>query len=191
MSPAGETAHPPDEELMTRYRRGDRGAFRALFDRHAGKLFGFLLRHVGERALAEDLLQQTWLKVHRARDEFRDGAPFAPWLYAIANNVRRDAGRARRRERTELTKDGGVPEAAAPTPTRGEGSDRVQLALAALPEGQREVIILHRWHDLSFAEIAAVLGGDATEGAVRVRAHRGYVALRELLAKQPVEEVQR
>ncbi len=193
MSPAPPSAHPArDESLMESYARGDQASFQRLFERHAGKVYGFLYRHVGNRAEAEDLLQQTWLKVHRARASYRAGEPFAPWLYTIANNARRDAARRRARAREELTGDGAAPE------PRAGGDDaageRVRAALAELPEQFREVIILHRWHDLAFAEIATILGD--SEGAVKVRAHRGYVMLRDILARmdqaaQPKREVGR
>jgi len=166
---------------MDAYARGDRGAFARLFERHAARVYGFLYRHTGDRALSEDLLQQTWLKVHRARAAWRRGEPFAPWLYTIANNARRDAARQRARAREQLTGDGALPEPkqAPASPADDEAAERVRAALAKLPEATREVIILHRWHDLSFAEIARVTGD--SEGAVKVRAHRGYVQLRELL----------
>ncbi len=164
---------------MERYQHDDRQAFDELFRRHAQRVFGFLYRHTFDRARAEDLLQQTWLKVHRARASYRAGAPFAPWLYTIANNARRDAARGDSRSREELTTDGAAPEA---TPAVDEGPDaeRVRAALLALPEAYREVIVMHRWQELSFAEIAEVLS--TTEGAIKVRAHRGYLALREILA---------
>jgi RNA polymerase sigma-70 factor (ECF subfamily) len=169
---------------MERYQRGDRAAFETLFSRHGGRVFGFLMRATGDRALAEDLLQHTFLNLHRARESYRAGAPFAPWLYTIANNARRDAARERRRGREDLTADGTAPEAAGESPHDAAGdeeAERVRAALEKLPEAQREVIVLHRWHGLSFAEIAEVVG--ASEGAVKVRAHRGYLALRDLLSK--------
>jgi RNA polymerase sigma factor (sigma-70 family) len=174
---------PSDEDLMERYQGGDQAAFRMLFQRHARRVHGFLLRHTGDRSRADDLLQQTWLKLHRARDSYRPGAPFSPWLYTIAANTRRDAARADGRSAEELTSDGETPGAAAAPIDRSEAADlheRIRAALAALPEGQREVILLHRVQELSFAEVAQVVG--ASEGAVRVRAHRGYVALRRMLA---------
>src|SRR4030095_289411 len=144
-----------DEALMEAYARGDRPSFERLFERWAAKVYGFLVRHTGDRAHSEDLLQQTWLKVHRARATYRAGEPFAPWLYTIANNTRRDAARQRARAREELTADG-APAEPPPPPRADDPGDRVRAALAELPEGTREVIVMHRWQELSFAEIAAV-----------------------------------
>jgi len=178
--PPRTMAEETDEVLMRRYRDGDERAFEALFTRHAPRVHGFLLRHVGQRALADDLLQSTWLHVHRARNTFRDGERFTPWLYTIANNLRRDEARRDARDRGELSRDGRLPEPAPAAPDE-ELQDRVRAALAAIPESYREVIVLHRWHDLGFVEIARMLG--TTEGAVKLRAHRGYLALRDELAK--------
>ncbi len=168
---------------MKRYRQGDARAFDALFRRHAGRVHAFLLRHVRDRARADDLLQTTWLKVFRARDTFREGERFTPWLYTIASNVRHDEGRRQARDLADLTREGTLPEPATATTTapvaERDQVERVQSALAKIPEQYREVIVLHRWHDLGFAEIAKVLG--TTEGAVKLRAHRGYLALRDAL----------
>ena len=164
---------------MRRYRQGETRAFDALFRRHATRVHAFLLRHTRDRARADDLLQATWLKVHRARETFRDGERFTSWLYTIANNARRDEGRQKARDQSDLTREGQLPEA--PQKVEGDAADAelVRLALAKIPEQYREVIILHRWHDLGFGEIASVLG--TTEGAIKLRAHRGYLALREAL----------
>jgi RNA polymerase sigma-70 factor (ECF subfamily) len=167
---------------MGSYLEGDMQAFRALFARHTPSIYGFLLHRTGDRALAEDLTQQTWLRVHAARHTFQRGARLRPWLYTIAANLRRDEYRGRPRE--EMTRDGTLPE---PPVQRdpaeaGEQRDLLHRALAALPELYRDVIVLHRFHDMGFAQIAQVLG--ATEGAVKLRAHRGYLLLRERLGKE-------
>ncbi len=174
-------ASESDETLMTRFRQSDTRAFEALFQRHARPVHGYLSRLTGSPAAAEDLVQQTFLSVVRSRGRFLEGARVKPWLYAIATNAARDWQRRRRPE--DLTDAGelpaGVP-AEAPAP-RDTGLERaVQRALDQLPEGQRIPIMLHRFEGMGFAEIAEALG--LTETAVKVRAHRGYARLRELLA---------
>jgi RNA polymerase sigma-70 factor (ECF subfamily) len=176
------TAEESDESLMQRYCDGEGRAFDALFARHGRRVHAFLVRHVRDRARADDLLQATWLNVHRARATFERGGRFLPWLYTIANNARRDDGRRSGRDPGNLTRDGELPEPSAPLPAASDDTERVQAALATIPESYREVIVLHRWHDLGFSEIARML--DTTEGAVKLRAHRGYLALRTLLAKE-------
>jgi RNA polymerase sigma factor (sigma-70 family) len=174
---AGES----DEVLMTRFCQGDARAFEALFQRYAAPMHGYLSRLTGSPAVAEDLAQQTFLSLVRARGRFQEGSRVKPWLYAIATNAARDWRRRRRPE--ELTEEGELPAsvpADEPAP-RDVGLERtVQRALAELPEGQRIPIVLHRFEGMSFAEIAESMG--LTETAVKVRAHRGYARLRELLA---------
>lgn len=172
---------------MGRYVSGDQLAFMALFGRYTGRIYGYLLHATGDRALAEDLAQQTWLRLHNARATFRPGARFSPWIYTIAANLRRDHARDSLRAGEFLTADGAAPELAAEAAEAGEQDrvESVQAALRLLPAGYREVIVLHRWHELGFSEIAQILG--TTEGAVKVRAHRGYLKLRELLQREGVK----
>lgn len=186
VDPAGVTAAAwaalTDEALMGRYMAGEEAAFAALFARHAGRLYGYFTHRTGSRAQAEDLTQQTWLRVHHARQRFQVEARFLPWLYTIAANLGRSSARAHARE--HLTADGALPEEQAlpqdlQEPGLSESHRAVRQALLSLPEGQREVILLHRFQGLDFAEIAAALG--ISEGAVKLRAHRGYQQLRVLL----------
>ncbi|WP_233585315.1 RNA polymerase sigma factor [Corallococcus sp. CA054B] len=171
-----------DEVLMERFCQGDAQAFDALFQRYARPVQGYLARLTGSPATAEDLAQLTFLSLVRARGRYQPGARVRPWLYAIATNAARDHARRHRRPE-DLTPEGELPlTAVADTPEpRDAGLERaVQHALAQLPEGQRLPILMHRFEGMGFAEIAEALG--LTESAVKVRAHRGYARLRELLA---------
>ncbi|MBJ6759827.1 RNA polymerase sigma factor [Myxococcaceae bacterium JPH2] len=167
---------------MARFCQGEAAAFDALFLRYSRPIHGYLTRVTGSPAVAEDLAQLTFLSLVRARGRFQVGARVKPWLYAIATNAARDHQRRGRRPE-ELTSEGELPStipADLPAP-RDAGLERtVQHALAQLPEGQRLPILMHRFEGMGFAEIAEVLG--LTESAVKVRAHRGYARLRELLA---------
>jgi len=170
-----------DEELMLAYANGDERAFRELFQRYAPVLLRLCTRQVGRPADAQDLVQQTFLQLHRARRDFRADMRLRPWVMTIALNLARDL--LRRRGRRPETR---VDEATLPAVPAGSGAyadadvaRRVRLALSGLPREQREVIELHWFEQLSFAEIAGIVG--ATSGAVRVRAHRGYVTLRKSL----------
>ena len=165
---------------MSHYSDGDDAAFGVLFERYGERIYSFLLHSTGSPALAEDLSQQTWLQVHRARRSFRQEERFTAWLYTIAANLRRDAVRRKRRQPEDLTSDGQLPtQMVEAPPPPGESIERVRRALANLPEGYRDVIVMHRWHDMNFAEIATILG--TTESAIKLRAFRGYERLRELL----------
>ena len=164
---------------MERFIDGDAGAFDLLFSRHVGALRAYLQRLTSSAAVADDLTQMTFVSVVRGRGRFQRGARVKPWLYAIATNAARDW---RRRSKFEsVSDDGALPdEAADDVPLRDPGLEKaVKKALAQLPDVQREAIVLNRFEGLSFAEIAQHAG--VTESAVKVRAHRGYERLRELL----------
>lgn len=180
----GGDAEESDEALMTRYRdRGDEAAFNALFMRYAARLHAFFAR-VGERGAADagDLVQKTFLHVHRARKDYEPGRLVRPWIYTIALNVRREEGRRRMRSKevaVDLQDPGSIREPSV-DPAVSSASDRlVQRALTQLSDIQREVIVLHWFDGLSFPEIAEMLG--ASLSAVKVRAHRAYEELRRLL----------
>jgi len=177
-----------EEVLMLRYQEGDRRAFDALFARLAPLVHGFFLRTFGEPSVADDLLQTTFLNLHRARQRYRPDQKLRPWLFAIAANVRMDELRRRHRiapaasaeeidralERESLERPVAEPLEEA------ERSARVRAALVELPDSQRQVIEMNRYDGLSFGEIAKAL--DISEGACKLRAFRGYETLRSKLA---------
>jgi RNA polymerase sigma-70 factor (ECF subfamily) len=171
-----------DEELMLAYARGDEAALRELFQRYAPILLRLVLRQVGRNADAQDVVQQTFLQLHRARRDFRADMRLRPWLVTIALNLARDLLRRRGRRPEHVLDEETLPVV---TPADdGDVARRVRAALRALPREQREVIELHWFDQLPFNEIAAIVGASA--GTVRVRAHRGYVALRKSLEQDAV-----
>lgn len=184
-------AERTDEELMIAYVDGDTRAFDVLFARYAARLHAFFARTFRSRAIADDLLQTTFLKVHAARATWKRDLRVRPWLFGIAARVRIDELRRRYRseEKAEDDLDAHVfPVEGAPDawPEKNEAAERVRRAIDALPDGQRVVVLLHRFEGLTFAEIAEVLheteGKRVSEVAVRVRAFRAYDALRQALA---------
>ena len=173
---------PTDEELMSAYAAGDARAFESLFARLAPRVHGFFLRSFRDEGVADDLLQVTFMKVHRARAQFRTELKLLPWLFAVAARVRLDELRRRLR----LPEDAGEEaiaradeQAPRDPPPDSDLKDAVRAALEALPESQRAVIHLHRYEGMTFAEIARVLG--TTPGAAKLRAFRGYETLRRQL----------
>jgi RNA polymerase sigma-70 factor (ECF subfamily) len=168
-----------DERLMERFCDGDSRALEALFERHAGSVHGFLRRMVRDEALAEDLLQQTFLSVVRSADRYERGARVMPWLLTIAGNAARDALRSHRQRVEVLGVEPAEEPATDAAPSDPGARRRIEAAFAALPPQQREAVLLHKVHGLSFAEVAQALG--ITETAARIRAHRGYEKLRTLL----------
>jgi RNA polymerase sigma-70 factor (ECF subfamily) len=173
---------------MERYAQGDDAAFDELYRLASPRVRGFLVRLSGDVALADDLTQETFLRIHRARGGFAAGAAAVPWILAIARNALRDSARraqARPQLRANAPDEESVTGEAAPG-ERGdevlvarEMLDIVQRTLRAMPALHREAFVLMRFEGLSVGEAAAVLG--ATEGAVKVRAFRAYEALREAL----------
>jgi len=168
---------------MAAYAGGDRRSFTVLFRRWAPRLHGFFLRSLGEPQAADDLLQVTFLNIHRARHSFRPLLSLRSWLFSIAAHALHDE--LRRRKRLPLASEKqqeAVAETAAADETVSFDSQQtraLRAALERLPESQRAVLHLHRFEQMSFAEIAQVLG--TTEGAVKLRAFRAYETLRKLL----------
>jgi RNA polymerase sigma-70 factor (ECF subfamily) len=175
-----------DEELMAAYVAGDRAAFRVLFDRYAPILYRVMLRQLRAAEEAHDLVQQTFLQLHRARFDFRQGAKLRPWIFTIALNLKREHfRRTRRRPEAPLELDGRKdPATNGESPLDREEARALRLAIEGLPPDQREVIELHWFEGLSFPEVAEIVGAGLS--AVKVRAHRGYRRLREEL-KRTVE----
>jgi RNA polymerase sigma factor (sigma-70 family) len=183
------------ETLMAAYAAGDEGAFQLLFTRLAPSIHAFFVQSFRDPLVADDLTQQTFLKLHAARKRYRAGSPVRPWIFTIAVRVRLDEHRRRyRRLRvvSEVELEAIEDQAGGPAlPDPGERADlhaQVRAAIARLPETQRVVVYLHRYEGLSFAEVAAILG--LSEGAVKQRASRAYAQLRaELLPLVAREEV--
>ncbi|EYF01199.1 RNA polymerase sigma factor [Chondromyces apiculatus] len=168
---------------MDRYACGDSAAFRVLHAALHPRIFAFLVRLSGSTTLADDLTQETFLRLHRARATFAAGGAVLPWVYTIARNVHLDHARSRRLRQEER-----LPSDPSLEPLDGRGDDAEDLAiasqmahtvervLASLPATQREAFVLIRYEGLSVQEAAAVLG--ITETAVKLRAFRAYEALR-------------
>src|SRR5579862_42391 len=161
-------------DLMQRYVDGDAGAFRALYALLAPKLLGYLAKMTRDRAVAEDLLQQTFLKVHRARTAWVPGADPTPWIYAIAHRTFLDEARRTTRAVVRVGKDEQLPEVPAALDGVAEGAaepvadpERTKAALAALaslPPQQREAVVLTKLDGKSIADAAAIAG--TTPGAM-------------------------
>jgi RNA polymerase sigma-70 factor (ECF subfamily) len=174
---------------MDRYARGDDGACSELYDLLAPRLYSFLVRRVRDRAFAEDLLQQTFLQMHLARRHFARGANVMPWAFAIARRLFIDWLRKQGRE--VLAEEAAEPIAPDALPETLVGQRRltqkVREALARMPDAHREAFELIQRDGLSMAEAAEVLGTTVT--AVKLRAHRAYETLRELLGDAVREEL--
>jgi RNA polymerase sigma factor (sigma-70 family) len=168
-----------DEQLMTAYQAGDKAAFDEIFRRYAQLLTRLLRRFTLTQDEISDLVQQTFLQLHRARMDFLPSSELRPWLLTIAFNLARDKLRSDRRKPEspiDSTLEATLP-GAADGFRRYEMRRDLGLALAELPTEQQEVVRLHYEEELTFEEIGERIGVNA--GAIRVRAHRGYANLRK------------
>jgi RNA polymerase sigma-70 factor, ECF subfamily len=194
---AGTAEATEEAALMGRYCDGDARSFHRLYALVAPKILAYLVGLTGDRALAEDLLQHTFLKLHQARSSYvRDANP-VPWIYTIAHRTCLDELRKGKRARVKLTGDGTLPHepqaglSGSAEGAKGDGeaaAARISLAdLEGLPQNQKEALILTKVHGHSLAEAAMITG--STPGAIKLRAHRAYVTLRaRLLRKGPAPE---
>jgi len=186
-------ADQTDEQLMRRFQRGDARAFETLMLRHRTPVYSFLLRLTGERTRAEDLAQETFLRLVKGAAGWEPRAAVKTWLFTIARNLATDAARRQALRATEPLDAPGPggerprhaePEASGPTPDEAAESARLrarlEAALAALPEEQREVFLLREHAGLGFAEIAEAT--HVNENTVKSRMRYALLALRERLA---------
>lgn len=166
-------ADPADEDLMRAVARGEAAAFETLCRRWERPLHRFLVRQSGT-ADADDLFQETWLRVARAAGSFDPSRRFSTWLFQIALNLCRD--RARRAGAEPVDPATLDATGAAPAADPAARLDARRL-LAALPDAQRAAVVLRYWHDLSEDDVATIL--DIPRGTVKSRLHQ---AMRRLLA---------
>jgi len=169
-------------DAMGRYADGDHASFDRVYAELSPLVLANLRRWTSPQQ-AEDLLQKTFLKVHRARDRYRRGAPVGPWVLSIARHVAIDDMRRRGRAKEDLTREGALPEPTASAPPmteRFEAIEAVRAAVDGLPDSQRSVVAMHKLEERPFREVATALG--IKEGAARIRAHRAYGRLRTALA---------
>lgn len=168
---------------MEQFLDGNSQSFTQLYERLAPRVCGFLGSLCRDQRLAEDLTQTTFLKVHRARETFVRGSKVEPWIFAIARRTLLDEKRRQHRRPEDLTTDGGMPEPEhvsnyeEPTSRLDPEQERaLYQSLSRLPDPQKEAITLLKLQGLSMQEAATVAG--TTVGAMKLRAHRAYEALR-------------
>jgi RNA polymerase sigma-70 factor (ECF subfamily) len=166
---------------MERYQQADADAPDVLITAVSPGLLRFFRSQGDSREYAEDLLQETWLRVHRVRHTYRPGAPLLPWVYAIARRVHVDHYRRNRRTaRHELTL--GTLREAAVADTGAESLPDFDVLMAALPAAQREVVTMLKFTGMSVEDVARATS--STVGAVKQKAHRAYQKLRDLLIRE-------
>lgn len=166
-----------DEELMAQVRQGVGEMLGVLFERYQSPLFNFYLKLTGDRTLSEDLVQEVFFRMLKYRQSYRPETAFRAWMYQIARNARVDH---LRRRRPETSWEPEMSPAIAPADTAQQSQENALLyrALMRLQEDKREVLVLSRFQDLKYEEIAQLLGCET--GTVKTRVHRALQELREI-----------
>ena len=178
-----------DEQIMAAYAGGEDEAFSEIFRRYAQRLFGYLYHMSRDRELAQDLVQETFVRVHRARERYDPSRPLKPWVFRIATNVQADQAKSwfsklARRTRRLFEQEEDMAVAATPRPERA--TERAMLAvqlrseIAQLKEPYRQAILLHDLEGLNCRETAEALGKPV--GTVLSLLRRGRGLLRARLA---------
>jgi RNA polymerase sigma factor (sigma-70 family) len=170
-----------DEVLMLAVRSGDLDKLGALFNRYSRTLFEFFIRMDRDRAKAEDLVQEVFVRVLKYRKTYRDEGSFRTWIFHIARNARIDSFRS---NRTNLNAPVELSGLAAPGQLQGDRVERqeqhemLSKALQLLSDKNRELLVLARYQDMKYADIAQLLGCEV--GSVKVQVHRAMKELRGL-----------
>jgi RNA polymerase sigma-70 factor (ECF subfamily) len=185
------TALEPDAELMLRVKDGDAASFGLLLERHRLPVIHFLYRMVQNQAVAEELAQEVFLRVYRARTSYEPTAKFTTWLFRIAMHLALNSLRDGRMERGQESLDADTVElswrqVADRTPTVEQDlvhevkRAEVRRAVESLPAKQRAAVLMHKYQEMEYSQIARVLG--CSESAVKSLLFRAYETLRARLA---------
>jgi RNA polymerase sigma-70 factor (ECF subfamily) len=182
--------HDPDSKLMIAYQQGDQEAFDYLLDKYHRPIVNFIYKFVNNAAEAEDLAQEVFLRIHRARMRYEPRAKFASWIYRIAANLSlKEIGRRRRVFfwKGNHNANGRGEEEELPVPDPLPNAERrmissemgriIRNAIQALPPKERLALVLRRYEDLSYRDIAEIM--NCTEAAVKTYIHRGKLHVRD------------
>jgi RNA polymerase sigma factor (sigma-70 family) len=174
-------SHNPlsDEELMRRVQQGDKSSYHTLFDRHNRAIFGYLRRFSPIESVAEEMFQETWLKVYRSRHTWHPKQNFRPWLYQVATNTARDVARRSTRRIEEVPAD---REHENPRSHDATSTMDLEAAIEQLPDHLRTAFLLGPVQGFDHKEIAEML--EITPDNARARISRARAALREELRKR-------
>jgi RNA polymerase sigma-70 factor (ECF subfamily) len=167
----------PDEDVMLQVRNGEVEMLGVLFDRYQAPLFNFYSKMTQDRTVSEDLVQEVFLRILRYRQTYRPNTTFRTWMYQIARNTRLDQVR-KTHPQTPFASEPVAPASLTDSAQQQQEAALLQSALMRLPEDKRELLVLSRFQELKYDEIARLLGCEA--GAVKVRVHRALQQLRQI-----------
>jgi RNA polymerase sigma factor (sigma-70 family) len=180
-----------DEELMLQVRDGAGETLGVLFERYHAPIYNFYTKLTGDRALSEDLVQEVFLRILRHRKTFRPGTPFRAWIYQIARNARIDHFR-KTRPQVPFEPEMAPAVATGDPAQQQQESELLHRALMELPEEKRELLVLCRFQELPYEEVARLVGCGVS--TVKVRIHRAMQDLRQVfhqLQAAPASSAQR
>lgn len=169
-----------DELLMEAVKNGDLQQASALFDRYNKRIFNFLARLTMDRALAEDLTQNVFLRIIKYRNSYREGARFQSWIYQVARNVFSDHYQVHKNKFSDFVDVEKVSDSLynpEESETMDEQEKLLQRSMAKLSDEQRELLILTRFQHMKYEEVAAIM--DTTVANIKVKVHRAILKLRE------------
>jgi len=169
-----------DEQIMEAVKTGDLQQASLLFDRYHKRLFNFLARMAMDRELAEDLTQNVFLRMIKYRNSYREGAKFQSWIYQVARNVFSDHYQTiknRRSEFVDVEKIGDRMADSDETSMMDEQERLLHRSMALLSEEQRELLVLTRYQQMKYEEVATIM--DTTVANIKVKVHRAIAKLRE------------
>ena len=181
-----------DKALMLAVRDGDVDKFGLLFDRHHRRLFEFFYRMTGDRTASEDLVQDVFLRMLKYRNNFSEDSQFRAWMYRIARTARIDRFRKRQSEAPmpvqhfEGSSDATSSVRIQERVERNQQRATLERALLELPDDKRELIVLARYQEMKYQEIASLL--EIEVGAVKVRVHRAIAELRQVFMSMSGEK---
>ncbi len=176
-TPASPNNPMSDEELMSQVRNGVGEMLGVLFERYQVALYNFYLKLTGDRTTSEDLVQEVFFRILKYRQSYKTGTSFRAWMYQIARNARADA-LSRRRPETRWEPEMSPVFAQPDTAQQSQENALLYRALMRLADDKREVLVLSRFQDLKYEEIAQLMGCEI--GAVKTRVHRALQDLRDI-----------
>ncbi len=190
MSVAAAIEH--DAQLMLRVRDGDTASFALLLERHRAPVIHFVYRMIQNQAVAEELAQEVFLRVYRSRATYEPTAKFTTWLFRITTHLALNWIRDQKNERRQHSLDSEAPEGTAPLQVADVGPnveqsmlrtarlEEIRRAITSLPDKQRAAVMMHKYVEMDYSQIAAVL--QCSESAVKSLLFRAYESLRAKLA---------
>ncbi|WP_086029460.1 RNA polymerase sigma factor [Tenacibaculum holothuriorum] len=170
--------HLTDEELMLAVADGELKKLSVLFDRYNVRIYNFFNKMLQNKMVSEDLTQEVFIKVLKYRTSYKNGN-FTSWIYTIARNIFSSYYQKQKKERSNIIEDDLLnSEEKLHTESNTEELEHLQKSLLQLNSSDRELIVMHRFQEIKYEQIAEIIG--SSEGAVKVKVHRALKKLKDI-----------